>query len=346
MENSLFQGPGWSPNLTRQQRHHPFSTLPTKSCSQATSTLSCPQGRTVKHTAKRTPQNRLIQALISASGPSGAAKVQSTGAPAASAKAPEAAPVVRNGLAATSKDSVLTVPGPPAQPLASEKRNPRKPLPSSPTGRAAGLLKPKEGFILVARTAKAPRVTAEERRLSKVRDFDTAAFDAVIYQQPAAMKPPPGVSVPARPQTRPSPSFGEDRRLYIHANPAIHLCHNRSEEWHREKALEIQARGGRKAWFGKVIERQRWLRAQQQQRRASTTPHPWSYSWPLDFGEVPEAQLLEDVQQNIGWLKACAWHRETERRRVLRRRESRMSEVETQQFYRNVMAGISPTSER
>lgn len=115
-------------------------------------------------------------------------------------------------------------------------------------------------------------------------------------------------------------------------NPAIHYPYKRSEEWYKEKALAIQARRGRKAWFGKVIERRRWLRAKEKaedERNAATQkptridPQPWSYDRIIDFGDVPEEELPDDVLQNPAWVKACAWHRENQAKRVFRERAAR-----------------------
>lgn len=142
--------------------------------------------------------------------------------------------------------------------------------------------------------------------------------------------------------------------MYLHIDPAIHYAHNRSEEWFKAKAQEIESRGGRKAWFGKAVKRVRWLRAQAKrekrlanghglpQRRAD--PQPWKYNRPVDFGDVPESQLPDDVLQNPIWLRYCAHFREIERVRMLRYREAKKSKQETQEFYKNVMAGMRSSS--
>lgn len=178
---------------------------------------------------------------------------------------------------------------------------------------------------------------AQELSTAKRRDFDSEAFDAMIYRQ-SSLRPPPGVpkQSAARPKTPAQvPSTG-DQRKYLAVNPAIHLTHYRSDEWFKQKALEIQSRGGRKAWFGKVIERRRWIRAkeraeEEKQKAAKMSnkkpkrvdPQPWSYNRIMDFGDVPEEELPEDVLQNPAWVKACAWHRENEAKRVLRDRAAK-----------------------
>ncbi|KAL7798999.1 hypothetical protein V8C37DRAFT_143756 [Trichoderma ceciliae] len=182
----------------------------------------------------------------------------------------------------------------------------------------------------------ATQVTAAEATKAKDHIFDSEAFDTMIYRQ-SMLRPPRGVSlqVPGRPKTPAQISSVEDRKRYLPINPAIHLPYNRSDEWYKQKTLEIQARGGRKAWFGKVIERRRWLRAKEKaqedervtarasNRKTRIDPQPWSYSRIIDFGDVPPEELPEDVLQNPAWVKACTWHRDSQAKRVLRDRAAR-----------------------
>lgn len=192
---------------------------------------------------------------------------------------------------------------------------------------------------------------ARELSTAKRRVFDSEAFDDMIYRQ-SSLRPPPGV--PRQPATRPKTptqitSTGDQRR-YLAVNPAIHMPHNRSHEWYKQKALEIQGRGGRKAWFGKVTERRRWIRAkeraegeQQNAAKASNRkpkrvdPQPWSYDRIMDFGDVPEEELPEDVLQNPAWVKACAWHRENEAKRVLRDRAAKKAHREAWDYAERIM---------
>ncbi|UKZ72997.1 hypothetical protein TrVFT333_000636 [Trichoderma virens FT-333] len=204
--------------------------------------------------------------------------------------------------------------------------------------------------------AAEPRM-AEQPRTAKARVFDSEAFDAMIYRQ-STLHPPPGVFVqaPARPNTPvQKPSIIEDQSQYLAINPAIHFSYNRSEEWYKEKALEIQARGGRKAWFGKVIERRRWLRAKEKaedERNASIQeptridPRPWSYDRIIDFGDVPEEELPEDVLQNPAWVKACAWHRENQAKRILRDRAARDANREAWSQAERIMEDAKLASQR
>ncbi|POR31824.1 Uncharacterized protein TPAR_07943 [Tolypocladium paradoxum] len=316
-----------------------------------------PGGRVVKQTAKKTSRTRLIAILNRANGKTKAAQPV--------AKAPSETPEAialsagredftsqgSNTVTAFAEATLSTGSEPKAQqPTPQPNTAPQNPAASAPSvGWGLSLGMDGQNFSLVNRVAYAPRKSAEERRRSKIQDFDSAAFDAAIYQQAATMKPPPRLPIPPR-QRRSSPSSSEDQRMYLHVDPAIHLTHNRSEEWFKAKAQEIESRGGRKAWFGKAIERLRWRRAQTEHEkrlanghglpRRRADPQPWKYSRSVDFGDVPESKLPEDVLQNAAWIKACAWHRETERIRVLRRREAKRTEQETQEFYKNVMAGM------
>ncbi|KAL7824047.1 hypothetical protein V8C26DRAFT_12122 [Trichoderma gracile] len=197
----------------------------------------------------------------------------------------------------------------------------------------------------------ARRRAAQKLSTTKRRDFDSEAFDAMIYRQ-SPLRPPPGVpkQSAARPKTPAQIPSTRDQRQYLAVNPAIHMTHNRSADWYRQKALEIQSRGGRKAWFGKVIERRRWMRAkegaEEEERKAAKTskkkpkradPQPWSYDRTMDFGDVPEEELPEDVLQNPAWVKACAWHRENEAKRVLRDRAAKEAHREAWNYAESIM---------
>ncbi|KAL6873257.1 hypothetical protein HDV57DRAFT_246202 [Trichoderma longibrachiatum] len=208
-------------------------------------------------------------------------------------------------------------------------------------------------------TPAAGQSAVQELSTAKRHAFDSEAFDAMIYRQ-SSLHPPPGV--PSQPATRPKtptkvPSAGVQRQ-YLAVNPTIHMVHNRSDAWHKQKALEIQARGGRKAWFGKVIERRRWMRAnerakEEEQKAVKTSnkkpkradPQPWSYDRIMDFGDVPEEELPEDVLQNPAWVKACAWHRENEAKRVLRDRAAKEAHREAWNYAESIMKEATLASE-
>lgn len=190
----------------------------------------------------------------------------------------------------------------------------------------------------------------------RARKFDSMRFDVAIYGQPGAMmKPPLGMSLPFHRHQRPTAVPKESGRMYIYADPAIHLCHNRSDEWHKLKAREIQTRGRRKTWFGQVAARLRWIRVQEADRKTQlmgdasshrlVTPQPWTYRRPLDFGVVKESNLPGQVLQNADWQRACAWHREVRLTKTLCRRLAprwalRRAQEETQQYYANVVESI------
>ncbi|CCE28246.1 uncharacterized protein CPUR_01720 [Claviceps purpurea 20.1] len=175
-------------------------------------------------------------------------------------------------------------------------------------------------------------------------------LDAAIYGQPGAARPPSGVQIPRR-QSRSNKSRPEEKRLYIYANPAIHLMHRKSTAWYERKVSEIECRPGRKYWFGDVSGRLRWLQAcaeereqeHERERKAREgskrgkgkvvlpqrrDAQPWVCSRALDFGDVPEHELPDYVQQNPAWLKACEFFREAQERREAALRDSESCEEE------------------
>ncbi|KAJ3463024.1 hypothetical protein MRS44_007810 [Fusarium solani] len=188
------------------------------------------------------------------------------------------------------------------------------------------------------------RAKYEARRKKMLAAFDSAAFDACIYRQ-SDLRPPPGVVIPSR-QTRKAKASSEEPRLFLPVNPAIHRMHNRSEDWYKKKCQEIKRRPRRKAWFGKVLQRQRWLNAREakldeeceQARLAGKDPpfrppQPRTHKRILDFGDVPEEELPDDVRNNPAWLKACAWHRETMNKALQRQHQVNKTTEETQRFF-------------
>ncbi|KAG5964316.1 hypothetical protein E4U57_005390 [Claviceps arundinis] len=175
-------------------------------------------------------------------------------------------------------------------------------------------------------------------------------LDAAIYGQPGAARPPSGVQIPRR-QSKPNKSRPEEKRLYVYANPAIHMMHRKSAAWYERKVSEIESRPGRKYWFGDVSGRLRWLQAcaeereqeRERERKAREGPRrgkgkavlpqrrdaqPWVCSRALDFGDVPEHELPDYVQQNPAWLKACEFFRQAQERREAALRDSESCEEE------------------
>ncbi|KAF9882157.1 hypothetical protein CkaCkLH20_00193 [Colletotrichum karsti] len=178
------------------------------------------------------------------------------------------------------------------------------------------------------------RKTCEQRRLELCVEFDEAKFDAAIYGQPEASKPPAGVTIPADPIYHgPAPAAGEaPKPFYMRIDPRIHWPHDFSDEWYARKIKEVLARGGRKANFGKATQRMREqriaeerLEAQEAAEKAAAEregeetpshnpPVPWSHRRPMDFGDVPEDELPSYVQNNKDWLRAAASMRENRQR--------------------------------
>ncbi|KAI6748867.1 hypothetical protein HG531_007814 [Fusarium graminearum] len=162
--------------------------------------------------------------------------------------------------------------------------------------------------------------TDEEKPLAT---FDPVAFDSIIYRQ-SRLRPPPGVRLSSRIVKNGSASR-KSERVYLPVNPAIHKMHKRSQHWHKQKCEEIKRRPSRKAWFGKVEARLRWLRAEEERLEQSRQnaqddgtmppfepPEPRCFKQILDFGDVPEKELPEHVRNDPAWLKACAWLRKCE----------------------------------
>ncbi|KID87228.1 hypothetical protein MGU_05638 [Metarhizium guizhouense ARSEF 977] len=195
-----------------------------------------------------------------------------------------------------------------------------------------------------------PAEIAVQMKVKSVQ-FDSSAFDTALYQQPNAAPPPTGVVIGPRIENK--PPLSEGQTTYIYANPAIHGMHNRSEAWYEKKALEIQLRGGRKFWFGKVSARLRWLQRKRirsskaqdvncDQMPERADPEPGAYRRPLDFGDVPESKLPEKVRQNPDWLKACEWFRQQQNLRDMRLRESKRCEQEANEYYMILSQGGIP----
>lgn len=161
----------------------------------------------------------------------------------------------------------------------------------------------------------------EDRRVELVESFDQAKFDATFYAQEDAGPPPTGVPAPKRREERPPPP-GEDNRLYLPLDPRIHWPRSWTAEWYAAKMDEIKARGGKKANWGRVAARMRerrmreaeFARREEAAAQAGKTPprrepQPWAHRRPVDFSDVPEEELPEDVKSNAAWLGAAAWMR-------------------------------------
>ncbi|RGP65611.1 hypothetical protein FSPOR_7239 [Fusarium sporotrichioides] len=195
------------------------------------------------------------------------------------------------------------------------------------------------------------RAKIDTDRNESLAAFDPVAFDSIIYQQ-SRLRPPPGVRLSSRIAKSGSTSRNGEQ-AYLPVNPAIHKMHKRSQHWYKEKCEEIKRRPSRKAWFGKVGARQRWLRAEEeklersrQEARHHATMPPFEPPEPrcvkriLDFGDVPEKELPEHVHSNPAWLKACAWLRKCEEQTAQYQRQADKSKEETELYYKkNFSAG-------
>ncbi|KAK1543278.1 hypothetical protein CPAR01_03911 [Colletotrichum paranaense] len=182
---------------------------------------------------------------------------------------------------------------------------------------------------------KTKRLTCEERRLQLCADFEFTKFDAMIYSQPGATRPPLGVyTLAATIETSKGASTpgADDGRFHMKLDPRIHWPHNRSDQWYKSKMEEIKARGGRKANFGKAAKRMRQQRLAEERQEeednlasARGEPRPWSHHRHMDFGDVPEEELPIYVRRNEEWVRGAAWmrkiHEESQRRDARRAAE-------------------------
>ncbi|KAF4501720.1 hypothetical protein FAGAP_2075 [Fusarium agapanthi] len=193
------------------------------------------------------------------------------------------------------------------------------------------------------------RAKAEARKKRLLVEFDSEAFDSLIYRQ-SSLQPPPNVAVSSR-IVKYRPVYGDQKPLYLPVNPAIHHMHKRSRAWYRKMCDEIRWRPKRKEWFGKVVERQRWLQAlevkkqekiKQAQQDGTTPPYippePRGVKRILDFGDLPEEELPEYVRSNPAWLKACAWFRECEDKTTARQRHVNNKTKETESYFQSLNA--------
>ena len=111
-------------------------------------------------------------------------------------------------------------------------------------------------------------------------------FDSLIYGQAGAAPPPPTVSVKRiqKPLPPPKPE-PPDEPFFMHMDPRLHWPQPQTEEWYRNKLEEIEARGGRKANFGKAAQRMR-------ERRLREPPKTF------------EESLPEKIRRDPAWLRA------------------------------------------
>lgn len=129
--------------------------------------------------------------------------------------------------------------------------------------------------------ARTPPLEKQRRRLA---EQDISNLDAYVYGQQGSSEPPPGVE---RRHEPPEPKQ-QDNVFYAHIDPRIHRGRPHSSEWYQQKEAEIKARGGRKANFGKAIQRMKEQRLKK---------------GPENF----EASLPDRVRHNEDWVSALRW---------------------------------------
>ncbi|KAF4449255.1 hypothetical protein F53441_7417 [Fusarium austroafricanum] len=194
------------------------------------------------------------------------------------------------------------------------------------------------------------RTKVESRRKRLLAEFDSEAFDSLIYRQ-SSMRPPAKVIISSR-TVRYESVLPEREPLYLPVNPAIHQMHKRSSTWRKNKTNEISQRPRKKALFGKAVERARRerdtkMKHEQKRRQAERNgtippykpPEPRSVRRLLDFGDVAEEDLPDYVRSNPAWLKACAWHRDCERKAALHQQRVDKSTQEAERFYNETFGG-------
>lgn len=156
-------------------------------------------------------------------------------------------------------------------------------------GRVSAPLKARKGHK-IAKSAygglkSVVRTTPLEKQRQRLTEtHDVSALDRFIYGQEGSSQPPPGVLA----TTEPEP-LKRDTVFYGHIDPRTHWTRPHSDEWYRKKEEEIQARGGRKANFGKAAQRMK-------EQRLKETPDEW------------EESLPERVRNDEAWLGAMRYH--------------------------------------
>ncbi|KAH8785629.1 hypothetical protein F5883DRAFT_515208 [Diaporthe sp. PMI_573] len=124
----------------------------------------------------------------------------------------------------------------------------------------------------------------EKQRQRLTETHDISALDGFIYGQEGSSQPPPGIVATAEDEP-----LKRENVFYGHIDPRTHWTRPRSDEWYKKKEEEIQARGGRKANFGKAAQRMR-------EQRLKENPDEW------------EESLPERVRNDEAWLGATRYH--------------------------------------
>ncbi|KAK4113583.1 hypothetical protein N656DRAFT_767904 [Canariomyces notabilis] len=156
----------------------------------------------------------------------------------------------------------------------------------------------------------APLPTKRRRPPPTPKVVDASIFDALIYSQPLASTPPPGLQIDSTgiPGQPPIPTATEtteaaatasndttkaeklppDEPVFAGIDPRIHWPQSHSPAWLAAKQAEIEARGGRKANFGRAAHS---LRAQL--RRAERAEAAAAF----------EDTLPEKMAENPAWVR-------------------------------------------
>lgn len=161
-------------------------------------------------------------------------------------------------------------------------------------------------------------------------------FDLLVYGQTYDPRPPLGSLFERRGPNRPRQESGMPSSaprspgpcLHIHMDPRIHWTHQRSDEWHRKKQEEIRFRPTRKENHGRAAKRMQETRQRKAlvsrsipTMSAQSDTSTRGFGRPMDFGDVPEAELPEMVKSNPDWLRATAWMRKCRRDLMETRKE-------------------------
>ena len=140
-------------------------------------------------------------------------------------------------------------------------------------------------------------------QLPPKKEIDTARFDALIYAQEGASSPPPDIDItlpplPKKPAETPDPvpehqqqpqqPTQKDEPLYLPIDPRIHWPQPHSASWHAAKQAEIQARGRKKANFGRAVQSLKRQNLQLLQREE----------------HLEEVGLPEKILENPAWVRA------------------------------------------
>lgn len=128
------------------------------------------------------------------------------------------------------------------------------------------------------------RTTPLEKHRRRLVEQGSSSLDAFVYGQPGSSQPPPGIER-RREDIEPKK---QQEVFYAHIDPRTHRSRPHSEAWYQKKEEDIKARGGRKANFGKAVQRMREERLKER---------------PEDF----EASLPDRVRHNENWVSALRW---------------------------------------